>query len=114
MSILRLSSRCRDEARRWGEEETGNERNVNKDVQYQVWTKVTRGQGRRNKRRKPLCSQRWRSGGTQQSKCRKPSFEVNLHEETVDEDGVDSEGVICYKDEVYAIPCAVANTETHN
>lgn len=44
------------------------------------------------------CSQRWLSRGTQQSKCRKPSFEVNLHEETVDEDSVVSEGVIGYEE----------------
>lgn len=67
MTILRLSSRCPDEARRWGEEEAGNERNVNKDVRYQVWTKVTRGQDRRNKRRKPVLSEmaQWRNSTEQ-------------------------------------------------
>lgn len=46
-----------------------------------------------------MFSQRRCSGGTQQSKCCKPSFEVNLHKETVDEYSVDSEGVIGYEAE---------------
>lgn len=71
-----------------GDEETGIERNVHKDVQHKVCTEVTRGQ--EDQEEEAIHSQGWRSQGTQQSECHKLSLEVHSHEETEDGDSVGS------------------------